>query len=243
MFWEFKDNSELQTYLETNDVNFPTFFTPKELFDQIVELACSNAKKESKNSMIIFLDKDQQKLFKSTFLYKPDIIQYCIEHIEPVSFSKNVELQQECIDNELYIKTPTDLIYNNNSAIFWLHPTVNSVLFQNQKHSWTWNELNEAFLNSCISDKKNFKRIDDLIFSINADSKLNDVFDFKVFHQYQIEDILKIITKYLGKSKKLENICPNLTFENDYCHALNVIDDIINQNNNICIKINSKFKL
>ena len=140
------------------------------------------------------------------------------------------------------MKTPTDIIYHDLSSMFWLHPTVNYIMNDNKKPMYSWTELNTLFLDFCTTNKKHFTRCDDSSFFINSSSELASLFKFNFFHHNQIEDILKQITKYLGKTNTFKNSCKFINsdfFQNIDNHVFKYVDLYINNYNDCLPYMNS----
>ena len=242
-WWSFKANSTLQDYLEHHhNIYLDTYFCPDDLFNAIFTLAKHNNMFEVGNTNIIIPDIKMQQCFKTWIIYTSDILTHCAEHVTPVSIEKTELLQNKAISSNYYVKTPTDIIYHDLSSMFWLHPTVNYIMNDNKKPMYSWTELNTLFLDFCTTNKKHFTRCDDSSFFINSSSELASLFKFKFFHHNQIEDILKQITKYLGKTNTFKNSCKFINsdfFQNIDNHVFKYVDLYINNYNDCLPYMNS----
>jgi hypothetical protein len=244
-WWTFKSHSSLHTYLKNNNVFLETYFYPDQLLSAILYLVRKNNMQEYYNENIIIPDIFLQQCFQSSILYKPDILEYCLEHIYLVSNEQTVKLMNQSIHNELFIDIPEDIIYNDPSSLFWLHPDINRILTKNKKIVFSWQELYSLFLDFITTNNIHFIRKEDMIFNINENSELSKIFNFKYFHKNQIEDMLKQITKFLGKSNTVEHCCKQLPFKNLQIDktVFSFIDLNINNYNRLLPTINSQIEL
>ena len=169
VWWRFKPNSLLKEYLKKNNLYLTTYFNPKDLYDSIIAIAKSKNLFDRGNKKVIVLNNKLQDCFDEWFIYTFDIFKHCLHHVDIVNKDESVKLQNRAIHNNLRLKLPNNVIYNDPSSLFTLHPQINYYLNKNDK----------------------------LVY-----------FDIS-----QIEDILKKITKYLGKTHNLENYCPKLIFD------------------------------
>jgi hypothetical protein len=244
-WWSFKPNSTLHSYLKNNNIFLENYFYPDQLVSVILHLAQKNNMIEYYNENIIIPDIQLQQCFNSCILYKPDIFEYCLEHIYPVSNDETIKLMNKSIHDELFIDIPEDIIYNDPSSVFWLHPDINKILTKNDTVVFSWKKLYNLFLDFISTNNSHIKRKEDMIFFINETSELSDIFKFQYFHQDQIEDILKQVTKFLGKSKTIENCCKKLSFNNINIdrHIFSFIDLNINNYNKLLPSIISSIEL
>lgn len=232
-WWSFKPNSNLQTYLHHKNIFLNPIFTPEELFTAILLIARKNNMIEIGNADIILPDIKLRECFKSWTIYIPELFQHCCEHVMFVSNEKSSELLNESIINEFYVEPPENIIYSDPSSLFWLHPDVNIYINNCQKIVYSWNELLGIFLDFCTTNNEHLTRKDDAIFFINNTSPLRNIFRFQYFHQNQIENILKQITKFLGKSNTVEQCCSQLIFSGIEQSTFKFIDLAINNFNKL----------
>jgi hypothetical protein len=173
---------------------------------------------EPGNSNIIIPDRELQQCFDTWVIYTPDIYNYCINHIIPAPIAIASKLTKECFVNNFYVETPRNIIFNDPSSLFWLHPEINGIINLTKPHkiAYSWSELKELFLDFCTTDTYHFTRLDESIIVINSSSELASLFSFKFFKIDQVDAILKGITKFLGKKNTLEKCCKHLTFINPH---------------------------
>jgi len=205
-WWSFKSNSLLKTYLEDQGIYLQRYFCPQDLCDAIIHVAQLQSMIDPGNSNFIVLDSTLHECFKSCILYIPELSEYCQNHVTEASVDLVTELQNNAILNDLHIETPSNIIFNDPSSQFWLHPEINTLLNHAQV-TYTWKELNSIFIDFCTTNKTYFTRVNDCIYQINSSSKLYDIFKFKYFHLSQVEDILKKVTLFLGKKNTLRTSC------------------------------------
>jgi hypothetical protein len=232
-WWSFKSDSSLQLYLKKNNIFLNNSFYPEQLYIVIMELARKKNMFEQGNENIIIPDMELQQCFQTHILYAPDLLEYCKNQVIPVSNDKSIQLLNQSIHNELYVNVPENIIYNDPSSLFWLHPDINKFMTYNKKIVFTWKELNDLFFEFITSNNIYFYRKNETIFYINENTEISDVFKFKYFHIDQIENILKQITKFLGKSNTIEQCCKNIKFSNANKEIFMFIDTYINNFNKL----------
>jgi hypothetical protein len=232
-WWNFKSNSSLQLYLKKNNKVLNSCFYPEQLYNVIMEQARKKNMFEQGNDNIIIPDIELQQCFQTDIIYTPDILEYCKKHVNPVSNDKSIQLINQSINNELYVNVPENIIYNDPSSLFWLHPDINKFLTCNKQIVFSWKELNDIFFDFITSNNNYFYRKDESIFYINENSEINNIFKFKYFHKDQIEIILKKITKFLGKSNTIEHCCNNIEIRNTNKEIFLFIDTYINNYNKL----------
>jgi c-di-AMP phosphodiesterase-like protein len=193
------------------------------------------------NNSVIIPDLRLQHCFQTSVIFINDILNYCREHVIPVTNEKSIELLNEKIYNEMYINVPDDIIYSDPSSIFWLHPDINSIITKNQKIVFTWSELNHIFLDYVTTPNEHFIRKENSIFFIDEKSELRNIFKCQYFHQDQLENIIKQITKFLGKVNSIEKCCPKLKFTKVKISTkiFNFIDQSINNYNRLLPNISA----
>lgn len=188
---------------------------------------------EQGNTNIILPDMELQQCFQTHIIYTPNIPEYCKQHVNPVPNEKSLYLLNQSIYNELYVNVPEDIIYNDPSSLFWLHPDINRYVTRNKQIVFTWKELNDIFFEFITSNNDYFCRKDETIFYINEQSEISNIFKFKYFHIDQIQLILKKVTKFLGKSNTIEQCCKNIEMRNANKDIFLFIDTYINNYNKL----------
>jgi len=232
VWWSFKPESQLKDYLEDNDVYLNTFFRPSELYEAITSIVESTqSMKDSGNNDIVILDAKLQDCFKSWVIYKPELMTLCQEHIDILSPEMSAKLQNESIVNELCIHIPENIIFNDPASMFWLHPEINALMSNNVIILYSWKQMYDVFFDFCTTNKTHFYPINDSIYQIDSNSMFARLFNFKYFHKDQIEDLLKGVTLFLGKSNTLKSNCPFFKVQSNI-RIFSEIDYFIN----ICTK-------
>lgn len=213
VWWRFKPNSLLYEYLKKNNLYLDTYFNPKELHDLIITIAKKKNLFDPGNKKVIVLSNKLQDCFDEWFIFTPDILKYCLNHVDIVKKEESLKLQNNAIKKNIQLKFPDNIIYNDPSSLFTLHPQINFYLNTNDKLVYSWKELYDLFLDFCTTNTYYFKRCNETIIAVNSNSELSTLLGFKYFDILQIEDILKKISKYLGKTNNLLNCCPKLIFD------------------------------
>jgi hypothetical protein len=213
VWWAFKPNSSLQEYLEEHHIYLSQYFTPEELFNALTNIAESKQMFVYGNKHIIIPDNKLQECLNEWVLYCPELLTHCKNHIQNVVANTSMfyKLQSSKINENIYFESPMDIIFNDPSSLFWIHPDINAAMNQTNKVVYTWKELNDLFLDFCTTDEYHFTRKTDCIFYINPSSVLSKIFKSRCFHRNQIETVLKTVTKYLGKTKTINQYCPGFT--------------------------------
>lgn len=233
IWWTFQPESLLEDFLKDYNVILPQYFCPEELFNAILNIASSNGMIEYGNSNIIVADRKLQECFKTWYIYIPDLLKYCTDHVQPVNSEINESLKNDAVYREIYIEPPVNIIYNDPSSLFWLHPDINYAMNNNLAMTYSWKELVSLFENFCYTNKQHFIRIDQATFQIKPTSILNSLFKFKIFHKNQIEGILKSVTKFLGKPKTIEHCCKNFNPVIADKSLFNILDFAVNNCNKL----------
>ena len=238
-WYTFKPNSTLYNYfINNNKVRLDTYFCLEDLIYMSNTFFERNYMLDSSNQNIIILDNDLKSILNADIIFKPDFVKYCMPHLNNVE-SIVPELQNENIFNNLYIESPCNIIYNDPSSLFWLHPTLNFMLNKNIKYVYSWKELHALFTKFLKNPNNQIKNHNNSMYSINVDSIFANIFKFKFFHESQISYILKQVTKYLGRTNTLQSIlCPQFHINTNpsFVTTFHILEDIINNNNN-CMPI------
>jgi hypothetical protein len=247
IWWTFKQTSSLKNYLEERGYSMNKYFTPEELVNVLRDVFKSNNLEEIGNNQIIILDNDLQILFNSWILHLPNLTNYFLAHVEMVPYDISLKLQNKHMGLDFFVKSPMNIIYNDPTSQFYLHPIVNFMMIKNKQITFNWEELLNFFINFCTSNSTLFTPLGEDFYGVNANSPLGYIFKFKYFHISQCEDILKSLTKFLGRTNSLKDVCNHLPF-NDYFilpdgNVLTFIDDVINNNHNISPQFNRNIYL
>jgi len=247
-WYTLKPNSLLKEYLDKNNIYISTYFCPSDLIDVVKRIIDFPFFNPQNNSKLVTVEPELQPIFEQWIIYEPNIWTHLLPHIYKVPILKSIPLQNERVKQNLSIRTPDELIYQNVSSQFWLHPNVNNVLTKNKQLTHTWNNLLPSFIKLCTSDNEYFTRQDELV-RVNPNTSLSSLFTFNCFHVDQCESILRQLTKFVGKYDCLANICSNLqtefifydvlTNENSlYKNVFAFIEDTINNNTHLFSEIN-----
>jgi hypothetical protein len=235
VWWTFKENSTLKDYLNNLNIHLPQYFCPSELYSALESIAFANGMMEPGNKEIIIPDRKLRNCLNVSVIYMPDLLSYCQSHVDIVNEKIQNELQNEAIMQEICVEPPEQILYRDTSSVFWLHPNVNYIINNNQKMTYSWNELKKSFETFLKTNTQHITQIDDSIFQIQEDSLLSSLFKFKIFHVQQIDKVLKNITKFLGKTTTLDQYCSkfkceltdknfytmlDLTVNNSYCNKM-----------------------
>jgi len=243
IWWSFKPDSLLKYYLEDQQkITLNKYFQPEELKEKV--LATLTNELQFTNQDIIMLNEEQQKVFGTCFIFVPDIIkEHLLSHVTTASAEIADTLQNQEMQNQFYIDSPQyDIIYKDPSSVFWTLPDIDFAMNGSTGNFYSWNILLSMFTDLCLNNHEFFTRQSDNIVSVNENTSLTPLFQFKYFHVSQIETILKQLTKLLGRNEGLTKCCPFI--KRDYsllnqiksCKHNSVfkfVDDVINTNNNL----------
>ena len=110
VWWSFKPNSSLKTYLEEQKYILPKYFSPTNLLNIVMDVLSNMS--VTGNSDIIELDNDLQIVFDSWIIYVPNLMQ---EHLMPHIIEAPAEISQQLTDEHimknLVIESPYDILY------------------------------------------------------------------------------------------------------------------------------------
>lgn len=240
LWWTFKPNSLLKAYLNDREINLDKYFCPNDLLNVVLNVL-RNETQNSNNNIIMLKNEEQQIVFDSWFIFAPDIIKtHLVAHIMVAPMEIANLLQNKNMIEDFYIESPKEIIYKDQSSVFWLIPIVDFAINKSTGNVYSWNKLLFIFSEFCFNNKEFFTRHNDSIIEVNNDTNFTSLFGFKYFHVSQIETILKQITKFLGRKNSLINSCPflkhNPLFQqnsNQYTNVFTFIDDVINNNNDL----------
>jgi hypothetical protein len=244
VWWRFKPQSALKKYLESQigTDNLADVFLPMDLKEAISDSG-ENRFGEGGNNQIIYLDESLQKIVSTFMIYSPDLEKILLPHVE--NAPNSTALKNAAIFQELYIQSSTDIIYSDDTSVFWLHPIINFMLTRHRTIVFSWNLLLDLFIDFCTSNKDCFSRVDEFIIRVNDNSPIANLLKFKFFHVNQIEEVLKNVTKFLGRRATIATSCPflKLSLTTETSNVLTFIDDVINNNNEIVPSIKSSVYL
>ena len=207
----FKTETLLESYLNRRGYYFEKYFRPIELYNALDTCIENEFMLEPGNDDIILLNKELEICFDTNVIIKSELQSLISTYVNNIISLQVIPLQNNYIHSNLVITTPLNIIYNDGSSRFWLHPTINRLL-NKKKIIYSWSELVKLFELDICNNKTHVRKLNSSLFSINPLSPLTKLFAFKYFHKNQIETILKQITTFLGRSNSLLTICPNLKF-------------------------------
>lgn len=233
VWWSFKPLSTLEEYLKDYNVALPQYFNPEELYNAIVNIAASNGMIEPGNEKIIVADRRMHECFNAWYIYVPDLFKVCLKHVQPVPHDMSLNLQNDAVYKEIFVEPPENIIYNDSSSLFWLHPDINFAMNKNRAMTYSWNELIMLFENFCLTNRQHFTNLGNSMFQINPMSNLRTLFKFKIFHEKQIEELLKSVTKFLGKTNTVQHCCPKFNPNISDPSLFAVLDFAINHYNKL----------
>jgi hypothetical protein len=239
VWWTFKSNSTLKTYLEEQRYILPKYFSPNNLLDIVIDVFSNMT--VTGNSDIIELNNDLQIVFDSWIIYMPNLTkEHLMPHIIEAPMEISQQLTNEHILKDIAIESPYDILYQDPSSVFWFNPIVDFLINNSTGNTYAWQDMLNIFTDFCTNNKRFFTRHSDDIISVNNDTPLTHLFYFKYFHITQIETILRNVTKFLGRKNGIFESCSYLKYNyvfndintNDkYTNLFTFIDDIINNNN------------
>ena len=209
LWWNVRPDSVLNEFLEDFLEHKPVFI----LDDLISAFKCKayeNNMIEKGNSSIIGLSGQLQAGFNASVINIDDLPGLLIDHVYVLDKKECLELQQHYIAENFSVYFKDNFIYDDPLSLFYVHPTFNFIVNQNQKTTYTWNELYDLFCTFCTKNSEHFTHCDNFHLRVNQSSPLSKYLNFKIFHFNQIGDILEQIVTYVGKAKTLEKSCAKL---------------------------------
>lgn len=206
----FKENSLLNLYLIEKGYTFDTYFTPSELTESLVQCIKSQNITEPGNSKIFLLDAVLQKIFNTNLLFKDDLDQEILLHVNIISEPLSSELTNKYIQEHLYNYVHKDeIIFEDPSSVFWIEPDLNAIINNSSKLTFSFQEIISLFKTYVLNHCQRYNSI--LI--VHPNSLLKSILPFSYFHTSQVEDILKQHIQFLGRQNNFfDNICPTLDF-------------------------------
>ena len=240
-WWTFKPSSPLKLYLSEREIYLDEYFGLDELQEKVMTVLKS-AVQYSNSDVIVLIDEEQQMAFDSWYIFVPDIIKdHLMSQVVAAPHEISNDLQNKHMAENFYIDSPMDLIYKDPTSVFWLPPVIDFAMNQSTGNVYSWNKLLFMFTEFCLNNTNYFTRHSDSIISINDNTFLTSVFDFKYFHLSQIETILKKVTKFLGRKKGMIQSCHfikhnpliNVSLIKKHSNVFTFVDDVINNNNTL----------
>ncbi len=207
----------------------------------IVDDAENNQSFEPGNSEIILTDEDLRKCFNTDVIFVPELYALCLQHINILDDLNQIkQLRDKHTAADVWIDTPYDILHQDSTAQFWLHPHFNAIIGKNYKMSYAWKELCDMFT-TYVSNTSNshFTAINESMFAVNSNSIFTNEIRFKYFHKCQIPTILKQLSKYLGKQSTIITLCPLLMRDDTDVQTAAFIENIIFANNPLLPHISS----
>jgi hypothetical protein len=241
VWWTFKSDSLLKSYLNDREIYLDTYFRPDELLNQVLNILKHSTQLANSN-VIVLMDENLQMVFNTWFIFIPDIIHmHLLPHIVPAPAHIANSLQRKNMAENFYVDSPLNIIYKDPSSVFWLMPSIDFAINKSTGNVYSWSKLLFIFTDFCTNTSDFFTRHSDTIIEVNDNTSLSALLDFKFFHIAQIETILKQLTKFLGRQKGFVQSCPFLkhvpSFKRTKCNKFNdvltFIDDVVNNNNNL----------
>lgn len=215
VWWTFKEDSPLKIYFEENNIELNQYFTPQELVKCVENIFYQNWSYDAGNSSIIILEHSPlQSIFETNLIFRPKLEKHCLPHVNNVYVRSTLEtLQNNHILNNLPSFEMDDIIYNDDSSNFYVHPILAELLNVNKTGN-TWSSLLLTFQKFCRHNQTHFfTQPNSSIITVRKESPLADLLAMNFFHISQCEIILKSLTFYLGKTRVLPNVCPHLKFK------------------------------
>jgi hypothetical protein len=241
-WWILKPESSLSNLIQQQRLPLNLFFRPIELTTLIQDYAHQNDMYIKGNENILILNDELKTCFNTPIVYIPDLYNLCLPHVDVVNESKSFVIKNKLIHDEMYVDSPTEIIYCDPSSKFWIpRQFFSSGISTNNQFIFSWKELYDNFLSFITKPNAHIKQITNTIFFIDDNSIFADRFNFKYFHINQISLILKQMIKFLGKSNTILTACPDLKFEdiNPQDDVVLWMEDIIQNNNNITPYVSS----
>lgn len=230
-WWIFKPNSRLASYIQKHKHMLQLYFRPTELIQIIKIIANDQNMYAVGNNDIIVLDKDLQECFNTSCIFIPRLYFFCLTHVNIVKTKKCDELKNEMIKDDFFVEVPLNIIYNDPTSKFWIpQKFITSYNYQRKKITYSWKDLNTLFVKHISKQENGIIQLNKSMFEIQSTCNFAKEFQFKFFHISQVPNILKQITKFLGKTNNLLTLCPTLKFK-DHDPVIFWIEEMINQHN------------
>jgi hypothetical protein len=215
-YWMLKETSPLREYIASlPHQTLDQYFTPNTLITLIRDQAYRSNLKEPGNSDIIVTENTPlQAIFKRNALWVPELYTHCLPHVIIVNSGTTLDkLRNTGVAQDLYIEPSHGAaLYKDLSAQFWIPNEINQLICQNKKICYSWPELHQLFNKFLTAPSPHVTQLDESIFSINPNSVLAPKLKFSRFHRAQITDIIKRLSRYLGKTSNIMSLCPKITF-------------------------------
>ena len=242
IWWKFNPESKLKDYFMKKNIHLDEYFCPEDLEKKLVDslLAYQTLEYQSENKNVLLLTDDLQIIFKKWCIYLPQLRQQIESKIEVVSLEESWKLMKQQIEKNLKFDDSSFIIINDPSSLFCLHPDIDFAINKSSGNVYTWKALVNLFIDFCTTNTEFFTRTsDDNFIYINKNTFLANIFKFKCFNLLQCEDMVKLISKFIGRKDGLLATCPKLKFhaifsnlflQTKYTSVINFIDAVINNN-------------
>jgi len=249
VWWTFKPDSVLQSYLNKHGIGLDQYFQPDELLNKVLHLLTHQT--HLSNNNVIELNEEQQIVFDAWFIFVPNLMkEHLVAHILEAPKEISQSYQNKKMLENFYVESPMDILYKDPLSVFWILSEIDFALNGSTGTVYSWNQLLFMFTELCLNRHDLFTRHSDNIISINENTSLTALFQFKYFHISQIETILKQTTLFLGRKSELIQSCPILKHNTLFrlkssriVNAITFIDYIINNNHSLMPYVSFPFYL
>ena len=241
MWWALKPESTLNSFVQEFIEEQPCFILD-DLVDAITKKAWQKHLIEPGNNSIITADSQLLAAFDCHLIHVEELYEKCLDHVYILSTDESFKLQQDYVHNNFSINILDKFIFDDPLSVFYPHPLINAVVFDNKAPTYNWNDLTQNFINFCNSNQSDIIKLNNNFYKFANHSYLKELFQFTYFHAKQINDILLQTTKFLGKEINLINFCPHLNLEpnNNVYSFLNLI---VNKYSDLLPHFNSVVKI
>lgn len=166
------------------------------------------------NPQIITLNSDLQTLFKTEFIFLPELDQHLLPFVTLCHKDSVKENISDVITQEINtLTTKTDLIYQDPTSQFYLEENLRLLLDKNKHITYTWTDIIKLFQQYIAKHPEMIVKTNTkLIFF--PKSKLASILGVHVLHQEQLDILLKEFTLFIGRDTTLNTLCPYLNLEN-----------------------------
>ncbi len=211
--WEFKPLSSLGQYIQSREeLTLMQPFTSNELLNVLEQISNTNF---HGNRKILLFDDQISECLGTNMLYTKKIMDVCRSHLLCISSAESLKKKNEDIEKKLKLAVPSELLTQDPTSLFWLHPFYANLLTKNSPEPlYSYTECCTLFLEFCLHSPEHIQNVNDALFEVLPTSKLADSIKFTYFHKDQIPKLLEQITRFIYKPSTLLSVCPNLTFEN-----------------------------
>lgn len=229
-FWcTLKESSPICKILKAYNTVLPVPMTMENLTRVLTDIFHDQDMLSKNNPQIVILNKQFQDIFPDHLVFLPDLEKLLIPHIHicPQYLCRNV--QSDMITEDLYITSPSDILYEDPTSLFWLQDDLNMLLNKKQKITYTWAEILTIFKNYIVTNKQTYlKGQDDNIIWLTS-TPLYNFFPCTHLDLSQIETLLKEHTIFLGRETRLPQFCDHIKFRPLTIHVWSWLDAMINK--------------